>query len=76
MSVTALVHQALMSPYSLAAAVESLHHVVTAVRRVSVVKARADAAHPSQVQQSVNMSVVVAASGMSQQRVWSKAEAP
>ena len=51
----------------MAAVVESLHHAVTAVRRVVVVKV-SNPAQPEQVQHQVNMSVVVAVVGMSQQR--------
>ena len=52
-----------------------MHQLVTAAWRVAVAKALADAAQPSQVQQPLNMLVVVAPSGMSQQRDWSKAVA-
>ena len=52
-----------------------MHQLVTAAWRVAVAKALADAAQPSQVQQPLNMSVVVAPSGMSQQRDRSKAVA-
>ena len=60
----------------LAAEVESLHQAPTAVcsavesAMVYALLALMDPELP------VNMSVVVAFSGMSQQRVWSKAEAP
>ena len=75
MSCTPPVHQVEMLQYSTFAAAESSHQSETALRSVVVLRYWAVPQQPSQVQQPVNMLVVVAPSGMSQQRVWENDEA-
>jgi hypothetical protein len=76
MSSTPPVHHVDMLQYLSAAATESLHQALTAFRTVVVFRCCAVPQQPSQVQQLANMSVVVALSAMSQQRVCEKAVAP
>ena len=60
----------------LAAEIESLHQAPTAVCSAAESAMAYALSALMDPELPVNMSVVVAASGMSQQRVWSKAEAP